>query len=140
MGNGEFNGPTHLWNLLKINTLLVYLALLFYLAPESIVCRTWEQGFSRISQYVYNWVKNQLPFLFFNKSWCLWPRDLLVAKPSCIPYTTIFKVLSWLLHFICISFWPICLSQLLSLGRGYYLLKVTSQSFQTCSSLLATPQ
>ena len=28
-------GPTHLWNFLKITTLLVYLPLLFYLAPES---------------------------------------------------------------------------------------------------------
>ena len=30
-------GPTHLWNLLKITTVLVYLALFFYLAPESNV-------------------------------------------------------------------------------------------------------
>ena len=30
-------GPTYLWNLLKITTLLVYLALLVYLVPESTV-------------------------------------------------------------------------------------------------------
>ena len=35
-------GPTHLWNLLKITTLLFYLTLLVYLAPESNKCHYLE--------------------------------------------------------------------------------------------------
>ena len=34
--SASLSGPTHLWNLLKMTTLLVYLALLFYLAPENM--------------------------------------------------------------------------------------------------------
>ena len=44
-------GPTHLWNLLKITTLIVYLALLVYLAPES---KEWFQGHEAKSQQGYS--------------------------------------------------------------------------------------
>ena len=104
-------GPTYLWNLLRITTLFVYLALLVYLAPESSYSWVWGTDkrtdvWSRPSTYNF-WPLKKAVFspmkIISNFFWTfvyLYPIQLSSAYPEKLLQAYNFLKISFVYHFI----------------------------------------